>query len=251
MLLTTSACSQQQLEEWQRGGLPAPATEQAPTILTLWQWTWVAALLVGALVWGLILIAVVIYRRRAGDAMPEQTRYNIPIEVLYTVAPLIMIMTLFWFTARDQAELTAVSNDQDLTVNVVGFKWNWAFNYLDDDVFTVGTPDKPAELVLPIDRKVRFELTSPDVIHSFWVPNFLFKMDVIPGRLNQFEVTPNKLGTFAGRCAELCGVDHSRMLFTVRVVTQAEYDAYVAKQKADGFSGKLETGRTQVAGDTE
>ena len=98
---------------------------------------------------------------------------------------------------------------------------------------------------------MKFELTSPDVIHSFWIPAFLYKMDVIPGRRNVFELTPNKIGVFAGRCAELCGVDHSNMLFTVRVVPQAEYDAWIQSLKARGQSGLLETGRTNDAGATE
>ena len=101
----------------------------------------------------------------------------------------------------------------------------------------------PSTLWLPVGREVRFTLTSPDVIHSFWVPAFLFKMDVIPGRENQFELTPNKVGTYAGKCAELCGVDHSRMLFTVKVVPKADYDAHIADLKANGQSGQLETGR--------
>ena len=183
--------------------------------------------------------------------MPEQTKYNIPIEMLYTVAPLIMIMTMFYFTARDQAEIQKVTNDQALTVNVVGFKWNWAFNYIDQGAYSVGTPEQRAELVLPVDEKVKFELTSPDVIHSFWIPSFLYKMDVFPGRKNVFEVTPNKVGVYAGRCAELCGVDHSKMLFTVRVVPKAEFEAWIAALKAKGQSGMIETGRTNDAGATE
>ena len=180
-----------------------------------------------------------------------QTRYNIPIEMLYTVAPLIMIMTMFYFTARDQAEIQKVGDNPDITVNVVGFRWNWDFNYLNEKVYSVGTPQQRAELVLPVNRSVKFELTSPDVIHSFWIPAFLYKMDVIPGRRNVFEVTPTKEGVFAGRCAELCGVDHSNMLFTVRVVPQAEYDAWIQSLRARGQSGLLETGRTNDAGASE
>ena len=245
-----SGCSQSEIESWQRGGLPAPATEQAPIILQQWQLSWVAALIVGVLVWGLLIIAIVAYRRRGNEA-PVQTRYNIPIEMLYTIAPLIMIMVMFFFTARDQTELQKVSANPDVTVNVVGFKWNWAFNYLDQDAYSVGTPEQRSELVLPVNRSVRFELTSPDVIHSFWIPAFLYKMDVIPGRRNVFEVTPNKEGVFVGRCAELCGVNHSQMLFTVRVVPQAEFDAWIQSLKAKGQSGLLESGRTNDAGDTE
>ena len=248
--LVASGCSQQEVEAWQRGGFPEPATEQAPIILQQWQLSWVAALIVGVLVWGLIIIAIVAFRRRGNEA-PVQTRYNIPIEMLYTIAPLIMIMTMFYFTARDQAELQKVSNDEAVTVNVVGFKWNWGFNYLKEDAYSVGTPEKRAELVLPINQKVKFELTSADVIHSFWVPSFLYKMDVIPGRKNVFEVTPNKLGVFAGRCAELCGVDHSKMLFTVRVVSEDEYKAWIESLKARGQSGLLDTGRVNDAGAKE
>lgn len=237
--LTLSGCTVNQALFFD---LPDPATEQAAITQNLWQGSWIAAWTVGALTWGLMLWAAVAYRRRHKDDVPEQTKYNIPIEILYTVVPLIMILGLFWFTARDQSEILAVSNDEDQTVNVVAFRWNWGFNYLDEGAYTVGTPNLPAELVLPINEKIRFELTSPDVIHSFWVPAFLFKMDVIPGKTNVFELTPNKLGTFAGKCAELCGVDHSRMLFNVRVVERAEFDQYIADLKARGQSGLLDTG---------
>lgn len=226
--------------------MPDPATEQAPTIQNLWQGAWIAAWAVGAVTWGLMIFAAVAYlrRRKNADRVPEQTRYNIPIEILYTVVPLIMILGLFFFTARDQSELLKVTDDQKHTVNVVAYRWSWGFNYLDEDVYSTGIAGERPELVLPVNEKVRFTLTSPDVIHSFWVPDFLFKMDVIPGRTNQFEITPNKLGTFAGRCAELCGVDHARMLFTVRVVDRAEYDKYIADLKAAGQTGLLKTGRT-------
>ena len=90
--------------------------------------------------------------------------------------------------------LTQLSDDPDHTVNVVGFRWSWAFNYVDEDVYDVGTPDEFPTLYLPVNETIRFQLTSPDVIHSFWVPAFLFKMDVIPGRLNEFEMTPEQGG---------------------------------------------------------
>jgi len=228
--------------------LPEPATEEGAIVQNLWQGSWIAAWLVGLFTWALMLWAAVAYRRRHKDEIPEQTKYNIPIEILYTVVPLIMILGLFWFTARDQSEILAVSNDQDQTVNVVGYRWNWGFNYLDEGAYAVGTPNEPALLVLPVDEKIRFELTSPDVIHSFWVPAFLFKMDVIPGKTNVFELTPDKVGTYAGKCAELCGVEHARMLFNVKVVDRAEFDQYIADLKAKGQSGLLDTGRTNDDG---
>ena len=228
--------------------LPDPATKEGAITQNLWQGSWIAAWGVGIVTWGLMIWAFIAYRRRHKDDVPEQTKYNVPIEILYTIVPLIMILGLFWFTAKDQSEILAVSNDQDQTVNVVGYRWNWGFNYLDADAYAVGTPNAPAQLVLPVNEKIRFELTSPDVIHSFWVPAFLFKMDVIPGKTNVFELTPDKIGTYDGKCAELCGVDHARMLFTVKVVERAEFDAYIADLKARGQGGLLNTGQSNNDG---
>jgi cytochrome c oxidase subunit 2 len=151
------------------------------------------------------------------------------------------------FTFRDQTTLTALTDRPTQTVGVVGFRWSWTFNYLDEDVYDVGTPGTRPVLYLPIDETVRFELTSPDVIHSFWVPSFLHKMDVIPGRVNKFELTPNELGTFAGKCAELCGADHARMLFDVKVVSRAEFEDYMQKLRDAGQIGALESGRVSDA----
>jgi cytochrome c oxidase subunit 2 len=246
VLLGTAGCSSD--TELGRLGYPAPATEQGPMLLSFWQGAWIAALAVGVLTWGLIFWAIIAYRRRTNEGAPIQTRYNLPIEILYTVAPAIMIGALFFFTARDQAEVLKLTDNTQNQVQVVGFKWNWGFNYLNDDAFEVGSPAKPAELWLPVDERVRFKLVSPDVIHSFWVPAFLFKMDVIPGRENQFELTPNKLGVFSGKCAELCGTYHSDMLFTVHVVTPEEYKAHIEALKAAGQSGKLQTGRIDTEG---
>ncbi|MCX6423919.1 MAG: cytochrome c oxidase subunit II, partial [Actinobacteria bacterium] len=120
--------------------MPEPATKEAHTILNLWNGSWIAAWGVGIVTWGLMLWAAIAYRRRHKDQVPEQTTYNMPLELLYTVVPLIMILGLFWFTARDQSELLTMENDQVQTVNVVAYRWNWGFNYLDEDVYTVGTP---------------------------------------------------------------------------------------------------------------
>lgn len=236
----TAGCS---VDEALRMGMPQPATAEGPIIESLWINSWIAAWLVGALVWGLIVAAVIFYRRRPNDGMPKQTKYNVPIEFLYTIAPLIMILVLATFTWRDQAELTKLTDSYKHTVNVVGFRWSWGFNYVEEGVYDVGTPGERPTLWLPVDERTRFELVSPDVNHGFWVPDFLFKMDVIPGRMNKFELTPNKLGTFAGKCTELCGLDHARMLFDVKVVSRAEYDAHIQDLKAKGQTGIFAQGR--------
>jgi cytochrome c oxidase subunit 2 len=251
LALVTTGCTANQAFFFD---MPEPASAEAPIMLNLWNGSWIAAWGVGILTWGLMLWAAVAYRRRHKDEVPKQTKYNVPIEILYTVVPLVMILGLFWFTARDQSAVLTMENDQTHTVNVVGFRWSWAFNYLDEEVYDVGMPVSsgsatvPPTLVLPVDEKVRFELSSPDVIHSFWVPNWLFKMDVIPGKTNAFEVTPNKVGTFPGKCAELCGTDHARMLFNVKVVDRTEFNQHMAALRAQGNVGFLQSDRITEEG---
>lgn len=247
--LLLAGCSQSTVDDWKRVGFPAPATEEGPRIINLWQGSWAAAMAVAILVWGLIFWAVIVYRRRSHETgAPDQVRYNLPMELMYTIIPLIMIGGLFYFTARDQTILTKVEENPDVRVGVVGFRWSWTFNYVDQNTYEVGIPGTEGPtLYLPVDQTVTFDLTSPDVIHSFWVPAFLHKMDVIPGRTNQLTLTPNKEGTFLGKCAELCGVDHSRMLFTVKVVSQEEFDAHMQELREKGQFGQLTSGRTTEA----
>ncbi|MER6200811.1 cytochrome c oxidase subunit II [Streptomyces sp. NPDC001586] len=286
VLATATGCSY----TWQnfpRLGMPTPVTEEAPRILSLWQGSWAAALVTGILVWGLIIWSVIFHRRsRTKVEVPPQTRYNMPIEALYTVVPLIIVSVLFYFTARDESKLLALSKPAH-TINVIGFQWSWGFNYVEnvdgdpaspkagevpkelssipdrftkdfpagaEGVYEKGVPsDRNPQtgnpgptLVLPKGEKVRFILSSNDVIHSFWVVPFLFKQDVIPGHTNVFEVTPSQEGTFMGKCAELCGVDHSRMLFNVKVVSPEKYQAYLKELAEKGQTGFLPAGIQQT-----
>ena len=181
-LLLVTGCSTQDIPN--QISMPDPATEQGERIFHLWQATWVALWVVGALTWGLILGAAILYRRRKVGDVPEQKRYNIPIEVMYTITPLIVVAVFTIFTWRDTAEVVDVHEDKALTVNVVGYQWNWAFNYLEPEVYDTGSPSDLPTLYLPLGEQVEFVLTSPDVAHSFWIPDFLMKMDVIPGREN-------------------------------------------------------------------
>lgn len=250
-LFLLSACSQEAQDETLRMGFPEPATSEGVISLNLWQGTWIVALAVAALVLGLLFAALILYRRRSDADVPKQTRYNIPLEILYTIVPLVIVLGLFFFTARDQSTLIKLTGEQKHTVNVVGFRWSWIFNYKEAGVYEIGTPALPPTLYLPVDEKVKFELTSPDVIHSFWIPAFVMKMDVVPGRLNAFELTPNQTGDYVGKCAELCGVDHSRMLFNVKVVSRAEFDQHVADLKAAGQVGALTSGRVETSGNPD
>ncbi|MET8243414.1 cytochrome c oxidase subunit II [Streptomyces sp. NPDC005202] len=283
VLATATGCT---YKDFPRLGMPTPTTEEAPRILSLWQGSWAAALAVGCLVWGLILWSAIFHRRsRTKVEVPPQTRYNMPIEALYTVAPLIIVSVLFYFTARDESKLLDLSKKPDVTVNVVGYQWSWAFNYIapvdgstgdaKTDKNLVAIPDRfkndfpanaggvydagvPGErnpqngnpgptLWLPKGKTVRFILTSRDVIHSFWVLPFLMKQDVIPGHTNSFQVTPNKEGTFRGKCAELCGQDHSRMLFNVKVVSPERYEQHLKDLAKKGQTGYVPAGIAQTS----
>jgi cytochrome c oxidase subunit 2 len=237
----------------QDGFLPAAVTEGGEVVTTLWVGAWEAALAVGALVWGLIIWCVVAYRRRKDDTtLPEQLRYNVPLEILYTVVPLFMIAVLFYYTERDEAGLLSTSQTPDNVVNVVGKQWSWDFNYVTDNTYEAGThaqltgepgveKDLPT-LYLPVNKRTEFVLTARDVIHSFWVPAFLQKLDMIPGKVNRFQVVPTQTGDFKGKCAELCGAYHSQMLFNVRVVDEATYAQHIADLRARGNEGQLDNG---------
>src|SRR5215210_3520887 len=200
-LLFLTGCSAEQKHEWTNFAMPDPATTQADHIFNLWHWAWVAAL--------------------------------------------IMVVVFFYWTVNTQ---NAVLQDtrQDHTITVVGQQWSWTFNYTDEEatggegtnVYTSGEGSHIPTLVLPVDETTQFNLRSPDVIHSFGIPAFLMRMDVVPGRENFYEVTPTTVGTFRGKCYELCGVYHSRMLFNVEVVSREDFDAHLHELQEAGFESE-------------
>lgn len=242
-LVGLSGCSGQ----YTRFGLPEPASAQAPHIGDLWVGFWITALVIGALVWGLIGWAVIRYRRKDGDAeAPRQTKYHLPLELLYTLVPFLIIGVLFLYTIRASDAVLHQEEQADLTIDVIGQKWSWTFNYhgsedpaIGVDAHDRGTVELIPELYLPVNKTVRFNLDSADVIHSFWIPAFYFKMDVIPGHPNSFDVTPNKEGVYDGKCAELCGEYHAAMIFKVHVVSEEEYQQHVKELAESGSAGLL------------
>lgn len=243
LAMTATACS----GEASRLGMPEPISQQAERMLKLWQGSWIAAFAVGGVVWGLIIWAVLFHRKRTGD-LPPQVRYNLPIEILYTAVPFVIIGVLFYFTARDENFVEKTTRDPAVVIDVTGFQWSWQFDFKESlskqaptVASVVGQPVAPNAptgakpvVTIPVGKKVRFRLHSNDVIHSFWVPALLYKKDVMPGYTNEFEITATKTGTYEGRCAELCGVDHSRMLFQMQVVTPEQYAKFIADAKAAG-----------------
>jgi len=238
--------------EQQRGFLPensTNATDHTPGITALWVNSWIVLLAVGAITWGLIIWAAIAYRRRKGQTgLPVQLRYNMPIETFFTVVPVILVLGFFAFTVQEQTKIETRYENPENVVEVWGKRWAWDFNYVTDDRYFQGVQvqnDKSGEaiastmpvLYLPVNKTTEVRVESRDVIHSFWIVNFLQKKDMIPGQTNYMSFTPKETGTFMGKCAELCGEYHSAMLFQVEVLEQADYDAKMAQLK-QGQVGK-------------
>jgi cytochrome c oxidase subunit 2 len=204
---------------------PAAATTQSSVLASDWVLFTLVGLAVALVVWGLILFALVRWRRRprdGGDAFPPQFRNNDALEIAWTVVPLILVIGLFVYTYRAEANVEALAPKPDVTIAVNGYRWGWTFAY-DGGPSVNGAAQNPPEMVIPLGETTRIVLTSSDVAHAFWVPDFLFKRDAIPGRTSSFDLRPSKTGTFLGRCAEFCGLDHALMNFRVRVVPPDEY----------------------------
>lgn len=245
-LLALAGCSQETQSQAARFGLLPPASDRAPHMGNLWVGFWIAGLAIAVLVWGLIAYAVIRFRRTRENQVPRQTKYHLPMEVLYTLVPFLIIGVLFFFTVRAQNDTLEKVNEPDKTVNVVGQKWSWTFNYMEEgnpavgtNVHTVGTMSNIPTLYLQEGKTVRFNLASADVIHSFWIPAFYFKLDVIPGHANSFDVTPTKVGEYDGKCAELCGTYHANMIFKIKVVDEQTYNAEMNRLKAAGDTGEI------------
>ncbi|MGH4023911.1 MAG: aa3-type cytochrome oxidase subunit II [Pseudonocardiaceae bacterium] len=229
-------------------GWPEGVTPQAERMRSLWIWATLAALVVGAIVLGLILWSVTFHRKRSDD-IPRQTQYNLPLEIVYTVIPFVIVAVLFYFTATAQNFVNAKVDDPDLRVKVVGFQWNWEFQYLRDQpnaegefvpqvtqqgtpLSTVGSSTVIPLLVVPTDRVVEYRIEATDVLHSFFIPEFLFKRDVFPrpeknNTDHVFQTTVEREGAFVGRCAELCGTYHSSMNFEMRALSGDLFDRYL------------------------
>jgi cytochrome c oxidase subunit 2 len=153
---------------------------------------------------------------------------------VYTVIPFIIIAVMFYFTAVKENEIVEKSPAVAHEITVNGFQWSWQFGYPEagDKAIVTGTPEKPPTLVVPVGERVRYIITASDVVHGFWIPAFMIQMQNLPGVTNNLEFTANKIGAFPGRCNILCGRSHSQMLFTVKVVSQADYQKYLETLKA-------------------
>ncbi len=226
-------------------GMPRGVTDEARQIADLYVFTLALAVLVFIGVVGALLFAIVRYRRRSDDEMPPQFHGSTVIEAIWIGIPVAIVLALFTYSFIVLQDIQEDADPEDMSVEIRGFQFGWQFTYdvndlgqfsdpaSDEQIVILGSaPDFP-ELVLPVDERVEFRLVADDVIHSFYVRDFNFKLDLIPGRDNRFAVTLRETGVFNGYCAELCGVDHALMRFTVRVVEQNEFAEWIADQVGD------------------
>jgi cytochrome c oxidase subunit 2 len=226
---------------------PPPAiTDRGGSIRQLYDLVFGIAVVIFLVVEGLIIWSVIRYRRRPGDdELPPQTHGNAVAEVVWTVVPTLIVTVLFvasWLTLNT---VEATSAQPQMKVRATAAQFLWSFDYLPDDydpvsnkdaapLLTITTPEGPdGGLTLPVGRSIHLYLQSPDVIHAFYVPQFLFKKDVVPGRTNSFEFTLNAAdagGTFHGQCAELCGAGHNMMHFDVHAMEGAAFDTWLQQK---------------------
>ena len=220
------------------GCIPTPATAEGRDIASLYALFLGAAAVVAAIVVGSTTWAIFRYRRRT-DELPRQTYGNTRLEAIWTLLPALTVVVLFVAGFLVLLRLESRAAAPGAEVEVTAYRWGWTFTYPTADVTVSGIGLPGPEIVLPVDEPVRVRLTGADVIHSFYVPEFLFKRDANPGRITEFEFTIEEEGTYRGQCAEFCGVYHARMPFSIVAVPRADYDAWLA---ANGGAGESPPG---------
>jgi len=207
------------------GLMPVEASVQSISV----DWLWHLEIIVISFLFSLIVVpmvySLVVFRRKRGDNTDAvHMEGNSTLEITWTVVPLLMVVVFAYLGAYSLGETRRV-DPTAMIVKVTGFQWSWKFDYPDYGFSST-------ELYLPVDHQVLLRMESPDVIHSFWVPEFRIKQDVVPGRITEYRVTPNLIGNYKVRCSELCGISHAYMESPVNVVTRAEFDTWAAEQKA-------------------
>lgn len=215
------------------GMLPGKVvTEEGQAAADLYLPIFLIAVAIFVLVEGLLLFVSIRFRRRhADEGLPPQTHGNNVLELIWTGIPALIVTGLFVASTSVLFRVEAVSDEPAVTIDVIGFQWQWTFDYKAQGLSYTGAGSQGPEAVVPVNEPVLFRLQAQDVIHSFYVPQFFRKLDAIPGRINEMEVTITEEGTFGGQCAEFCGLAHDAMYFTVRAVDRATFDQWVAEEQ--------------------
>ena len=224
------------------------STLQGHDTFKLWQGFMIIALIVGVIVWGLILWSSFRYRikpsksrpnnpdssdsRDSENSLPRQFQYHLPLEILYTVLPILIVAVMFYFTVVTENEVDAVSANPAVRIYLTAFQWGWRFNYTGEGVSVVGNYNHYPQAVLPVGETVQITLVSSDVVHGFYVPAFNFSRYAQPGVTNVFDLNIRKQGIYNGRCTEFCGLYHTEMIFSIKAVSPTVYHAWLSKQQS-------------------
>jgi cytochrome c oxidase subunit II len=219
------------------GCTPQSVTEQGQAIYNLYNLFMYIAAVVFVVVSGLVIWSVIRYRRR-DDQLPTQTHGNNKLELTWTVIPTVIVLFLFVVTIQAQDKVLDTSGDADIDLTVTAFQWSYRFTYEGTGAEVLGSPESIPEMVVPVGQRIRVKLLSADVIHTFYVPQTLFKRQAIPGTENVFDLTFDKEGLYHGQCTQFCGLAHTDMVYRVRVVTQGEYQSWLAETSRRGSAGQ-------------
>jgi cytochrome c oxidase subunit 2 len=219
------------------GCTPQSVTEQGRAIYSLYNLFMYIAAVVFVVVSGLVIWSVIRYRRR-DDELPTQTHGNNKLELTWTVIPTVIVLFLFVVTIQAQDKVLDSSGDADVNVTVTAFQWSYRFTYEGTGAEVLGTPETIPEMVVPVGQRVRVKLLSADVVHTFYVPQTLFKRQAIPGTVNEFDLTFEKVGLYHGQCTQFCGLQHTDMTYRVRVVNQGQYQTWLAETTRRGSAGQ-------------
>jgi cytochrome c oxidase subunit II len=217
------------------GCVPDAATAQGRDVAWLYNLFMIASAGVFVIVIGLLSWSIVRYRGQPGRdvEMPAPTRGNLTLEVIWWSLPAALVVVLAVLTIGVLSQVDARDEDPELVVQVQGFQWGWQFTFADAGVVVSGTAANPPLIELPMGETIAFEITSQDVVHSFWIPRFLIKRDAVPNRPNRFDVVIEEEGTYGGQCGEFCGLLHSGQLFEIDAVSRDRFDAWLTSQQAD------------------
>jgi cytochrome c oxidase subunit 2 len=219
--------------------LPDPVTEQGVRVNNLYIATLIISGIVYFVVTAGIVWAIFRYKRKSADEFPEQIHGSSLLEVTWTVIPIIILVALFIPALVLVIDLKTppADGDVDIEVEAIGHQWWWEFVYPDEGVRVQQTPPNyedltPPALVVPVGQTVRIRVRSTDVIHSFYAPHTLYKIQAIPGNVNQMHFKVEKEGVYYGQCYQFCGLRHSDMLFVLDARSQDDFDDWLTEEKA-------------------
>jgi cytochrome c oxidase subunit 2 len=221
------------------GLMPVEASAQAVAVDWMWNLDLIAMSFLFALIVVPIVYSLIVFRRKKGETGDgEHMEGNTALEITWTVIPLFVVIAFAYMGAYSLGETRRVDPNA-MTIKVSAFQWAWKFEYPDSGVVS-------QELYLPVNKQVVLKMESSDVIHSFWVPEFRIKQDVVPGRVTEYRITPTLIGSYKVRCAELCGTSHAYMENPVIVVSQSDFDAWIKQQQAAAAANQTPEGKGQA-----